>query len=310
MAALDVAVDGGQSGIRVRATGPAEPIVVEGLGRLEGDLGAGLIDRVAQALGRLPEAAPTVGRMVLGLTTLPASGGEREELAAQIGLAFGAERVRVAGDAITAHAGAFAGEAGVVLTVGTGIACIGFDPKTGGCRLVDGDGFLLGDAGGGFWIGSRGVEAVLRAGDGRGAETSLSAACALRFGDSPGLAARLHSLPRPVASIAAFAIDVQDAAHGGDAVARAIVGAASLELVGTAQAASAVISNQPVRVALSGRLVATETPLRTALEREFTGDTGLQIVSAAGDPLDGAWALVTETLGHAYDRHMTGWSAS
>jgi len=308
-AAVDVAVDGGQTGIRVRVTGAAEPVVVEGLGRLEGDLGEGLIDRIRRCLTHLPGGIPAIRHMVLGLTTLPASSSEREELAARVGLALGAERVSVAGDALTAHAGAFSGAAGVVLTVGTGIACIGFDPGVDGFRLVDGDGFLLGDAGSGFWIGSRGVEAVLRAADGRSGPTSLAEACRARFGDEAGLAARLHSLPRPVASIAAFAVDVLDAARGGDAVALAIVDEAADELARTARAASAVVSTRPVRIAMSGRLVAPGTPLRAQLEARFAHDGEREIAPAAGDPLDGAWALVTKTLGDAYDHHMTGWSA-
>lgn len=310
MRGLDVAVDGGQSGVRVRVTGVTEPLVAEGLGRFEGDLGAGLIDRIRTCLVQLPGGVPPVERMVLGLTTLPASSSECIDLAARVGEAFRAEHVQVAGDALTAHAGAFAGEAGVVLTVGTGIACIGFDPDVDGFRLVDGDGFLLGDAGGGFWIGSRGVEAVLRAGDGRAGPTSLTDACRVRFGDEAGLAARLHSLPRAVSAIAAFAVDVQDAARTGDAVARAIVEDAADTLADTARAASAVVTSRPVRIAMSGRLVSPGMPLRSAVEERFARDDDREIVPAAGDPLDGAWALVTDTLGAAYDHHMTGWSAS
>lgn len=308
--AVDVAVDGGQSGVRVRVTGAAEPIAVEGLGRLEGDLGEGLIERIRRSLAQLPGGAPEVGRMVLGLTTLPASAQESADLAERVGTALGAERVWVAGDALTAHAGAFAGAPGVVLTVGTGIACIGFDPHRDLFRLVDGDGFLLGDAGGGFWIGSRGVGAVLRAGDGRAGQTSLTEACRLRFGDEEGLAARLHSLPRAVSSIAAFAVDVQIAASRGDVVARAIVEEAADELARTARAASAALSTRPVKIALSGRLVSPGMPLRLALDARFADDPGAEICSAAGDPLDGAWALVTAALGDAYDRHMTGWRAA
>jgi glucosamine kinase len=308
--AVDVAVDGGQSGVRVRVTGAAEPIIVEGLGRLEGDLGEGLIDRIRGSLAQLPGGVPVVGHMVLGLTTLPASAREREELAERVGMALGAERVWVAGDALTAHAGAFAGAAGVVLTVGTGIACIGFDPRVDRFRLVDGDGFLLGDAGSGFWIGSRGVAAVLRAGDGRAGPTSLTEACRLRFGEEDGLAVRLHSLPRAVASIAAFAVDVQVAARGGDAVARAIVEEAADELACTARAAAAAVSTRPVRIAVSGRLVSPGMPLRVALDARFAQDAEAEIVAAAGDPLDGAWALVSKVVGAAYDHHMTGWRAS
>jgi N-acetylglucosamine kinase-like BadF-type ATPase len=100
-----------------------------------------------------------------------------------------------------------------------------------------------------------------------------------------------------------------DAARGGDAVALAIVDEAADELARTARAASAVVSTRPVRIAMSGRLVAPGTPLRAQLEARFAHDGEREIAPAAGDPLDGAWALVTKTLGDAYDHHMTGWSA-
>ena len=322
-----VAVDGGQSKVLVRVSGVAQPIAVEGLGRLEGDLAEGLISRIHSALSGLQGGVPRIRRMVLGLTTMPATEPERLDLARRIAEAFSAAEVYLGGDALTAHAGAFGGAAGVVLTVGTGVACLGFDPATGDIRRVDGDGFLLGDAGAAFWIGSRGIEAVLRAADGRGGPTALSGACVLRFGEHVELAAHLHSLPRAVSAIAGFAVDVQAAAQSGDGVARAIIAEAADELVHTAWAASAVMTTRPVHLALSGRVVAPGTALRAAIEARLCTEPHLVIVPAAGDPLDGAWALVadlgggaggsagqlragssTAALWAAYDRHMTGWS--
>ena len=326
MGGVCVAVDGGQSKVLVRLSGLPESISVEGLGRLEGDLAAGLIARIHTALSSLAGGVPRIRRMVLGLTTIPATEPERRDLARRIAEAFSAAEVYLGGDALTAHAGAFGGAAGVVLTVGTGVACLGFDPATGDIRRVDGDGFLLGDTGAAFWIGSRGIEAVLRAADGRGGPTALTNACAQRFGEHAELAAHLHSLPRAVSAIAGFAVDVQAAALAGDAAARTIVAEAADELVHTAWAASAVMTTRPVHLALSGRVVAPGSALRGAIDARLRAEPHLVIVPAAGDPLDGAWALVadlgagsgadrddsagekTAALWAAYDRHMTGWS--
>ena len=326
MGGVCVAVDGGQSKVLVRVSGLPESIAVEGLGRLEGDLAAGLIARIHTALSSLAGGVPRIRRMVLGLTTIPATEPERRDLARRIAEAFSAAEVYLGGDALTAHAGAFGGAAGVVLTVGTGVACLGFDPATGDVRRVDGDGFLLGDTGAAFWIGSRGIEAVLRAADGRGGPTALTNACAQRFGEHAELAAHLHSLPRAVSAIAGFAVDVQAAALAGDAAARTIVAEAADELVHTAWAASAVMTTRPVHLALSGRVVAPGSALRGAIDARLRAEPHLVIVPAAGDPLDGAWALVadlgagsgadrddsagekTAALWAAYDRHMTGWS--
>ena len=326
MGGVCVAVDGGQSKVLVRVSGLPESIAVEGLGRLEGDLAAGLIARIHTALSSLAGGVPRIRRMVLGLTTIPATEPERRDLARRIAEAFSAAEVYLGGDALTAHAGAFGGAAGVVLTVGTGVACLGFDPATGDIRRVDGDGFLLGDTGAAFWIGSRGIEAVLRSADGRGGPTALTNACAQRFGEHAELAAHLHSLPRAVSAIAGFAVDVQAAALAGDAAARTIVAEAADELVHTAWAASAVMTTRPVHLALSGRVVAPGSALRGAIDARLRAEPHLVIVPAAGDPLDGAWALVadlgagsgadrddsagekTAALWAAYDRHMTGWS--
>ena len=86
------------------------------------------------------------------------------------------------------------------------------------------------------------------------------------------------------------------------------------------------MTTRPVHLALSGRVVAPGSALRGAIDARLRAEPHLVIVPAAGDPLDGAWALVadlgagsgadrddsagekTAALWAAYDRHMTGWS--
>ncbi|MCV6971956.1 ATPase, partial [Mycobacterium bohemicum] len=86
--------------------------------------------------------------------------------------AMGVERVAVTSDAVLAHAGALDGaldgEPGVV--TGAVALAIGAD---GALRTADGWGPLLGDEGGGAWIGAAGLRAALRAHDGRGPATAL-----------------------------------------------------------------------------------------------------------------------------------------
>lgn len=307
MSGVAVAVDGGQSGIRMRVGGHEGVLRAEGLGRLEEQVAGGLLRRIRVCLAELPTAAPVIERMTLGLTVVPADEEARVALARELATVLGIARVDIAGDELTAHAGAFGGGAGVVLTVGTGIACLGLDPATGAFRRVDGDGFLLGDAGSGFWLGSRGVEAVLRARDGRGAATALEAACDARYGAHPDLAAWLHGRRRAVAEIARFAIDVQEAAGEGDPVAAELVAAAAEELVATAGAAAAALDAHPCPLALSGRVVSPGSALRAALEARLAGDGALVCVAAQGDPLDGAWAIAEGRLGEAYSDHLSTW---
>ncbi len=305
MSAVTVAVDGGQSGIRMRVGGHGD-VRTEGLGHLEGDVADGLLRRIRAGLAELG-TTPPIGRMVLGLTVVPGDEEGRIELARELATGLGIPRVDVVGDELTAHAGAFGGGPGVVLTVGTGIACLGFAPATGASRRVDGDGFLLGDAGSAFWLGSRGVEAVLRARDGRGAPTALEAACDERYGAHPDLAAWLHARPRAVAEIAAFAHDVQLTAEVGDPVAAALVASAADELIATARAAAAPLGERPCALAPSGRAVSPGSALRTALEARVAADDALVLVEAQGDPLDGAWAIAEGRVPAAYAEQLSSW---
>jgi N-acetylglucosamine kinase-like BadF-type ATPase len=73
----------------------------------------------------------------------------------------------VSNDAVTAHLGALAGEPGAVIVAGTGAIALAAGPHD--WARADGWGSLLGDDGGGFWIGRRALATALREYDGRGA---------------------------------------------------------------------------------------------------------------------------------------------
>jgi N-acetylglucosamine kinase-like BadF-type ATPase len=89
---------------------------------------------------------------------------------------------------------------------------------------VDGWGHLLGDTGSGFWIGRRGLDAALRAHDGRGGGSPRLARLVERdigpLDRLPVMAARAGA--GPVAAVASFAQQVAEAAGEGDEVARFI----------------------------------------------------------------------------------------
>ena len=221
---------------------------------------------------------------MLGLTTMPADPVTADRLADGIAQVTGAQEVWLTGDAVTAHAGALPDGHGIVMVVGTGIACLGIDASTGRTRRVDGDGFLLGDAGASFWIGSRGIEAALRSVDGRGAPTTLAAAAEERFGPLDLLPARLHAQERPVNAVAQFAAIVQDHARDADAVAAAIVTDAGAQVVASVLAAAQIFARGPVPVALAGRAVAPGTPLRSDIDARLRAEPGLEQVDAAGHP--------------------------
>src|SRR5689334_18804531 len=153
-------VDGGQSAIRLRHADTGRVIEVDGVSRLEGDTVDAVVRAVADGWARL--GAPVTDRVVLGLTTAPTDTPSRDRLCAGVARATDASEVWLADDAVTTHAGALSGSWGVSVTVGTGVACLAV-PRAGDPCIIGGHGYLLGDEGGGFWIGREGLRAVLRA---------------------------------------------------------------------------------------------------------------------------------------------------
>lgn len=283
-------VDGGQSGIRVRHSDDGLTVEVDGVSRREGDTVAQLAAAVAE--GHRTGGFPEADRLMLGLTTAPADADDVDRLCRLIADATGVPEVWLADDAVTSHAGALSGGWGVSLVAGTGVACLAL-PDDGEPRIIGGHGYLLGDEGGGFWIGRRGLGAVLRAGEGRGSATDLIDAARRRFGELEGLHVRLHESARPVHEIASFAPDVLEAAEAGDEVAAAILDRAADELSLTAWSgatwAAGSAGTGSVPLALGGRLLADDSPLRRRLDERLAElRSPVAVRTADGTPLDGA----------------------
>ncbi|MFJ9586660.1 N-acetylglucosamine kinase [Streptomyces acidicola] len=144
-----------------------------------------LTEHLAEAVGRaVPEGAR--GRVVAvaggfaGATgASPDEPGRLNALAAltaalgQLGIAT--ETVGIHSDIEAAFASAPGAPAdGLALVAGTGAVAARIAERR--CAAtVDGDGWLLGDDGSGFWIGRSAVRAALRMADGRGRPTALAA---------------------------------------------------------------------------------------------------------------------------------------
>jgi N-acetylglucosamine kinase-like BadF-type ATPase len=307
-----LAVDGGQSAVRVRHSDVGGTTEVEGVSRLEGDTIGAVVAAVVE--GWRVGGSPPVERVVLGLTTAPSDPRSRERLCADVSAGTDASEVWLADDAVTAHAGALSLGWGVSVTVGTGVACLVL-PEAGEPRIVGGHGYLLGDEGGAFWIGREGLRASLRAVDGRGPRTTLEGAVADRFEGLADLGDRLHSAIRPVDAIARFAPDVLRTAEAGDEVASGIIDGAVAELVTLVRAAVSVASSSkvPVPVALGGRLLADGQGLRARLDRALAmSPRGPDIAcrGADGSPLDGAMALGRRPTPGRYESLVSVWRAS
>ncbi len=99
-------------------------------------------------------------------------------------------RVLVVNDALIALVAGAGDDPGVVIVAGTGSIAYGRD-ASGRAARAGGWGYLLGDEGGGFWIGRAALAAVVRQFDGRGPATLLTRAGPRRAGaDEPD---RSHS---------------------------------------------------------------------------------------------------------------------
>lgn len=296
-------VDSGGSGMRVaitRADGSGGPgPVADDRPVATGEHGidaASLLDRLLpRVAGLLREvsadslAAACVG--AAGMATL--GDGLRAVLPAALEDAFGVRALALAADAVTAYAGALGLRPGVVVAAGTGLIALG--TAGDGWRRADGWGHLLGDAGGGAWIGRAGLDAAMRAYDGRtGGSAALLACAQQRFGPAGSMPGRLYPRTDRPAVLASFAPDVARCAAR-DPVAAEILRQAAQHIL---ESAAAARPRQPggVDVGLAGGLFKMGEPLlgplRDQAERLLPDAV---LVPAARDPLDGA-LLIAEAL--------------
>ncbi|MEV7127309.1 BadF/BadG/BcrA/BcrD ATPase family protein [Streptomyces sp. NPDC093260] len=295
-----LAVDSGGSGVRavvgVPGRGPlaerrsTEPVRTGDRGIDPGHLMAQLVP-MARAL----TAEAGVGRLasaVVGAAGFATLGDAlRAELPGALARELGVREVALAADAVTAYAGALGSRPGAVIAAGTGLIALGTD--LAGWRRADGWGHLLGDCGGGAWIGRAGLEAALRAHDGRdGGSAALLARAEEAFGPMRELPGRLYPRPDRAAVLASFAPQVA-ACAAGDPVAAGVLRAAARHM---AESAAAVCppGGEPL-VALTGGLFKMGDPLLLPLERELT----LRLpharhVAAEGDPLHGSARIAAE----------------
>ncbi len=292
-----LAVDSGGSGLRFALAGTersapvferasGEPVRT-GPGGIDADH---LLDQLLPAARELMKqagadqvSAACVG--AAGMATL--GGGLRDRLPGALREAFGVRRAALAADAVTAYAGALGVRPGVVVAAGTGMIALGTALGDSGWRRADGWGHLLGDCGSGAWIGRAGLEAAMRAHDGRqGGSAVLLGRMEEVFGPAPAMPGLLYPRTDRPAVLASFAPQVA-AASGQDPVAAGIL----REAAGHLLAAAAAVRPDPAGgdVAFTGGLLKLGEPLMTPLrDRAAQLLPGARLVESEGDPLRGA----------------------
>ena len=148
-------------------------------------------------------------------------------------------RTLIVNDALVALVAGVGDNPGVVLVAGTGSIAYGRD-ASGRAARSGGWGYMLGDEGGGFWIGRSALAAVVRQFDGRGPATMLTdlVLAEMRLASPTELIHAIYDKGLQRRAIAGIAAVVQRASDAGDAMASEILTRAGAEL--TAAAASVI----------------------------------------------------------------------
>ncbi|MFJ4966643.1 N-acetylglucosamine kinase [Streptomyces sp. NPDC088729] len=296
-------VDSGGSGLRValgRADASAEPLtavcaepVRTGPGGIDAaHLLAQILPAARELLVRAGASAPEEGggkvaALAVGAAGMATLGGRlRAELPDALERALGVRRPALAADAVTAFAGAVGQGPGAVVAAGTGMIALGTDLTV--WRRADGWGHLLGDNGGGAWIGRAGLEAAMRAHDGRhGGSPALLERLHAVFGPAEELPGLLYPRADRPAVLASFAPEVA-ACAGADAVADTILRTAAAHIADAAAAVCPADDPNP-EVALTGGLFRMGDPLLVPLREELARRVpAARVTTGGGDPLTGA----------------------
>ena len=211
---------------------------------------------------------------------------------------YAGREVVVTTDIVAAHAGALDGQSGVVLAAGTGAVAFGVS-GSGKTTLVDGGGYLIADAGGGFAVGRAGLAAAMRHHDGRrGGSERLARLAVDQYGPLAKLPGRLHSDPAPARAVASFTPAVAKAAQDGDPTAAAIWRDAVAQLAETATAACQALDERDRRVAVTGSLFdltdLVTDPFSVTMAARLPG---VVVRRATGDAVVGAARLATGPAG-------------
>lgn len=322
-----IGVDSGGSGLRVAlgtvdderpvsATVCSEPVRT-GPGGIDAEhLLAQLVPAVRELLVRAPVghgggagsspdhhstgASSGIAALAIGAAGMATLGERlRAELPGALAAELGVRRLALAADAVTAYAGALGQRPGAVVAGGTGMIALGTDLSD--WRRADGWGHLLGDCGGGAWIGRAGLEAAMRAHDGRrGGSPALLARLVAAFGPPTDLPGLLYPRTDRPALLASFAPEVA-ACAGDDPVAAGILEQAAAHIAETAAAVcpeAGPDDDGQLEVSLTGGLFRMGAPLLVPLRTELARQVPQAVVvPAAGDPLSGSLRIARALAG-------------
>lgn len=308
MPSLVIGIDGGGTKTRALVADERGERLAEAVGagsavrRGQVDQSASVIVEVARRALETAHAggAPATPRVLcVGVAGV---GRESERQALYEALTAGqvAEEVVVQTDFSVALEDAFGEGPGVLLIAGTGSSAFGRGPA-GTTARCGGWGPVIGDEGGGAWIGRRALSVVAAATDGREPETALTGAIltATECADASGL---VHwAATATPAQLAALAPVVLTVADGGDLRANSIVSMGVEELALHVRALARQLftdERASVPVAFTGGLLRKGASYRKRLEHRLkTAVPGAQVHGDEVDPARGAVKSAVRFLG-------------
>jgi glucosamine kinase len=212
--------------------------------------------------GIAPEAVRAAGIGVAGAAATHSEAWLREAVTGVLPAAV----VVPSTDYEIALVGAHGKREGVLVLAGTGSLAYGVN-AAGESLLAGGYGYLLGDEGGGYWVGLHGLKAVIAASEGRAAQTLLTDLLlgTLKLSTTRELIPWLYRSETPrVRDIAALAPLVVDCA-GSDQAANDIVMAGAQHLETYASTVVKRLSIEEPAIAFAGSLLGSHNALSDAL---------------------------------------------
>jgi glucosamine kinase len=234
-------------------------------------------------------------------TCIGVAGAGRPEIAASV-RSMVAEIVsgdiEVVGDMVIALEAAFGSGPGVIVIAGTGSIAWGRD-EDGDTARAGGWGFAISDEGSGHWIGRAAVAATMRAVD-EGGETRLLGETlgAWQISTMDDLVRVANGMPSP--DFAALLPAVLTAADAGDAVARAVLTEAGLELANLARIVIRCLFREAasIPVAMSGGVFRQSALVRQAFYNNLRAEYPQANVNATVvEPVKGALELARRYQG-------------
>lgn len=247
------------------------------------------IDLAHNIVAVIPQEISEVETLVLSLAAIPQKIDDCQLLAAAIMQRLKFNKLVIVSDT---KAGALSGQSLAELTIVVGTGITGLVKTSKDSFELTGHGYLIGDEASGFWIGRSGLNAALRAQEGRGPVTTLLES-AVDFFNCPAaaLADHLHQLENPVSQIAAFAPHVAKAAQTVDQQGLLIIDQAAHEIASLIKAAQE--RAHITTVALFGGAIPHGELLHSKVVAA-SKDLGITFIDGASEPLVGACKIAQD----------------